>query len=87
MACGTEKQSAKTQSRVMPMMGPQDDTTCSLPSGPPDTLKKMMDTTAMSRSFVGALGSGRAAVSSGCSCDDCVALAAHMAVSSNVAAS
>jgi hypothetical protein len=29
----------------------------------------------------------RAAVSSGCSCDDCVALAAHMAVSSNVAAS
>ena len=35
-------------------MGPTDEMTCSLPSGPPDTLKKMMETTARSPSLFGA---------------------------------
>lgn len=35
-------------------MGPTDEMTCSLPSGPPETLKKMMETTARSPSLFGA---------------------------------
>eukprot|EP00900_Chrysochromulina_parva_P022835 jgi/Chrpa1/5185/Chrysochromulina_OHIO_Genome00012187-RA len=40
------------------MMGPTDEMTCSLPSGPPDTLKKMMETTARIPSFGAGLACG-----------------------------